>query len=315
MADTEITIKSTKAEMMEALNNALKRAEMAERGSLNPEKEEKDKIEKKAVESAKKAVEQNIFSKELNDKFNDLQVAIAAEENRLSELYGVGSELQKLALAIDAGKESIAKLEAQRSEKEDAAAKRQEELSTEFARKSDGLKSENEAYVKKLKLDRERENEEYQYNLSRTREKEENAWADKCAVREAELLKREARAKELLAEAENKAEYMCSLEEKVKSIPALLQSEKETAVLSVTETLRKEYEYKATLTGKDYQNSIARLEDKVAFLGKELDSANNAVGSLQAKLDKAYVEIRELATKTVESASGVKIISSENKNL
>jgi len=317
MAEPEVTLKSTKAEIMEALNNALKKVEMAEQGKLNIEKNETGKLEKKAIESAKKAVEQNIFSKELNDKFNDLQLAITAEESRLSELYGVGKELQKLAIAIESGKENMAKIEAEAAEKEDAAAKRMQALDAEFAQKNEELQAEYSTHLKKLKIDRDRENEEYRYNLLRTREKEENAWADKCAVREAVLVKREAQAKELLAEAGDKVEHLHSLEEKVEGIPLLVQSEKETAVLAVTETLKKEFEYKTTLATKDYQNSVARLEDKISFLEKELGGANKSIESLQTKLDKAYVEMRELATKTVESANRVKIINSsgsEGKN-
>jgi hypothetical protein len=49
-------------------------------------------VEKKAVESAKASVEQNIFSIELINKFKDLQSAIGTEESRLQELYGVSSE-------------------------------------------------------------------------------------------------------------------------------------------------------------------------------------------------------------------------------
>jgi len=155
-------------------------------------------------------------------------------------------------------------------------------------------------------LERERENEEYQYNLTRTREKEDHAWTDNKTVREAELSRHELQAKELLAEAESKAEYVRSLEEKVQSIPNLLQSEKEAAVLSVTKTLQKEYEHSAALNAKDSQNTIVRLEDKLSFLEKEIASANKSTEILQTKLDKAYMEIRELATKTVESASGVR---------
>ena len=99
--EQEITMKNTKAEMLEALNSALSRAQAAEAGKLNPVKVEKEQMEKKAVESAKAAVEQNIFSVELNNKFKDLQVAIAAEEARLQELYGVSAELQKLAQIIE----------------------------------------------------------------------------------------------------------------------------------------------------------------------------------------------------------------------
>jgi hypothetical protein len=112
MTEMEITGKNTKAEILDALNKALLRAEAAEKGKLNPEKTEKERVEKKAIETTKSAVEQNIFSKELIDKFNDLQVAIAAEERRLQELYGVGRELQKLALIIEAEKERLAAIAA-----------------------------------------------------------------------------------------------------------------------------------------------------------------------------------------------------------
>ena len=64
MCEQEITLKNTKTEIFEALQQALKRAELAEKGKLNPEKEEKEKIEKRAIDTARKSVEQNIFSKE-----------------------------------------------------------------------------------------------------------------------------------------------------------------------------------------------------------------------------------------------------------
>ena len=72
---------------------------------------------KRAIDTARKAVEQNIFSKELNDKFNDLQIAIAAEENRLQELYGVGRELQKLTVIIETGKERLEAIDVQAAAK------------------------------------------------------------------------------------------------------------------------------------------------------------------------------------------------------
>ena len=72
--------------------------------------------------------------------------------------------------------------------------------------------------------------------------------------------------------------------------------------------LTREYEFKTQLADKDYQSSSDRQNDKISYLEKELESANKTNTALQNKLDKAYAELRELATKTVESASGVKII-------
>jgi hypothetical protein len=314
MSETEITLKNTKAEILEALNNALLRVDAAEKGRLQPEKFEKVMIEKKAIESSKKAVEQNIFSKELNDKFNDLQTAIAAEETRLEELYGVGRELQKLVLIIESGKEQLAGIEAEKIARTEEAKLCLDRLKAEFDQKNTELLAEYNAATKKLKIDREREHEEYQYNMIRTREKENNAWTDEKAVREADLLKKEEQAAALFTEAASKEEYVKTLEAKVDDISALLESEKQIAVDTATAALSLEFEYKSTLAEKDYKNSIGRLEDKIAYLEKELDIANKSTNTLQGKLDKAYGELRELATKTVESASGVKIIgNTENK--
>ncbi len=314
MVESEISMKNTKAEILDALDAALKRAEAAEKSRLNPEKEEKERNEKKAVEATKKAVEQNIFSKELNEKWEDLQAAIAAEEKRLQELYGVGREVQKLALAIEAGRDRIAAIEAETSEKEDAARKNLEALKTEYEQKNAALQAEHDSYMKKTKTERTRENEEYQYNLSRTREKENNAWADEKTARESELQRREARASEMLADAESKVEYIRSLEEKVAHIPNLIASEKEAAIAATAQSLKQEQEHRAALAEMESKNAVARLEDKAAFLEKQLAASNKAVEILQGKLDKAYSEMRDLAGKTVESAGSLKIIGSPDKN-
>ena len=308
MSEEEITLKNTKAEILNALNNALKRAEATEKTKLDPEKVVKEQVEKKAIETTKKAVEQEIFSKELIDKFHNLQIAIAAEENRLQELYGVDSKLQKLALVIESGNECIARIKAEEltitKEKQDNL----QALDTQFNQKKQELQFEYDETSKKMKIDRARENEEYQYNLARKREKENNAWSDEKKARELALLKQEQDAKTLLAEAESKIEYIKTLEAKVENIGALLEKEKQAAIKTVTTSLNMEFEHKSILAEKDYKNSISRLEDKVFYLEKELNVSNELVITLQNKLDKAYTELRELATKTVEFTGGVKIL-------
>ncbi|MCL2377748.1 MAG: hypothetical protein FWC77_01325 [Defluviitaleaceae bacterium] len=306
----EITMKNTKAEMLEALNAALARAEAAEKSRLNPVKAEKERAEKRAIESAKSSVEQNIFSAELCNKFKDLQIAIAAEEVRLQELYGVSPELQQLALIIEAGRERQSQIDTENNVKVEEAKSFLENLRAEYTQKKAELQEEYDAQAKKLKLDRTREAEEHQYNLKRVRDKENNTWEDEKAARETALQKVENAATDILALAEAKAEYIKSMEEKVDGIPALIESEKAAAVKAAITELTREHEYKTALTSKDYQNNLARNEDRVAYLEKELDVLNKANTALQNKLDKAYAELRELATKTVESASGVKIIGS-----
>ena len=324
MSENEINMRSTKAEILDALNKAMLRAEAAEKGRLNPEKQEKEKIEKKVVESAVKSVGLEIFSKELIEKFNDLQAAIKVEEDRLKELYDVGEELQKLALAIEAGRERITEIQNEKEEKEEAARikfveltdeydKKNAELKDEYSKRKTELQAEHDSLLKNLKQERTRENEEFQYNLTRTREKENNAWADEKVSRENELKKNEERAAELLADAERKIEYVKSLEEKVENIPGLIAAEKETAILSVTDSLKREFDHQNALAEMERKIAVTRLEDRVKYLTGELDATSKTVESLQGKLDRAYTEMRELASKTVESASGFKIIGAQEK--
>jgi hypothetical protein len=314
MPEAEITLKNTKAEILDALTGALQRAEAAEKGRLNPERAEREKTEKKAVETANKAVEENIFSKELLDRYSDLKLAVSIAEKRLEELYGVERELLKLSLALDAGREKIAGIEAEKTEKSEAARKSLDALRDEYSVKKAELQAEYDADLKKLKVLRERENEEFQYNLKRAREKENNAWADEKSARETALAEREARAARLLEETEAKAEYARGLEEKAAEIPALLEAEREKAKAEATAGLTRDFDFKTQLAQKDAQYAVKGLEDKIASLEKEHEASEKALAALQNKLDKAYAEMKELATKTVEAANGVKILDKAGMN-
>ena len=68
MKKEEITLKNTKAEILEALNEALEREKNMSKVKYDPEKEEKKQKVEKAVEVSKENVEQKIFSEELNNK-------------------------------------------------------------------------------------------------------------------------------------------------------------------------------------------------------------------------------------------------------
>lgn len=59
---------------------------------------------------------------------------------------------------------------------------------------------------------------------------------------------------------------------------------------------------------KDYQNTIDRQNDKIESLQQEIEKCILEKKALQEKLDNAYTEIKDIATKTVETTGGVKIL-------
>ena len=308
MKKDEITLKNTKQEILDALNAALEREKNIAKIKSNPAEEEKERKVTSAVEETKKNVDTNIFSNELINKFKDLEIAIQAEEEKLKNLYDIDKELLNLTLVMNAGKEAIAELEKEK----DIATKDLEEkiknLEDEYKAKMETLNKEYELKTRTLKIEREREEEEYNYKIKRDRTISNNEWEDEKKNRETLLTAMEEETKKTLEEVKNKENLLNELQTKVDDIPNLLLKENEKTRNEVTLELEKEHKYSTELLKKDYQNTIDRQNDKIASLQEEISKSNALNVSLQDKIDKAYLQIKELASKTVEANGGVKIL-------
>lgn len=315
MKNEEITLKNTKAEILEALNAALEREKGMANIKSNPEKEEKEKTVKKAIEVSKVNVEQKIFSEELNNKFKDLEMAISAEEEKLKNLYGIEKELNNLTLVMNAGKDCIVEIENNKKIKTEELNNSIKELEETYKIKTEELQKEYEIKAKNLKIERDRENEEYTYKTKREREISNNKWQDEKTDREAKLAKQEEETQILLEKAKENAEHIEELEKKVNDIPALLEKEYLRGKKEATAELEKEHKYATELLSKDFKNTIDRQNDKIEALKEELEKSNTQNLALQEKMDKAYIEIKELATKTVEATGGVKILGNNQNDI
>ena len=308
MKKEEITLKNTKAEILDALNEALEREKNMSQLKYEPEKEEKKQKVEKAIEETRENVEQKIFSEELNKKFLDLEIAIQEEERKLKELYGIEKELNNLVVIINAGKDYITELDNTKKRKTSEINEEIKNLEEEFTVKKEELEKEYETKVKNIKIERERENEEYNYKLKREREISTNKWEDEKAERERELAKREVEINELLEEAKANAEHIKELENKVNEMPTELENEYIKGKKDATLEIEKETKFTIALLKKDYENTIERQKDKIEALKEEVEKVTNEKVSIQEKLDQAYNQIKEMATKTVEAAGGVKIL-------
>ena len=308
MKKEEITLKNTKAEILDALNKALEREKNINKAKSNPEKEEKEKQVKQAIENSKKNVQENIFSQELISKFNELELAIEAEEEKLRNLYSVEKELNNLTIIANGGKDYLLDLENKKKSEEEKLKLMIEDLTNEYKKKSDELKNEYDMKERALKLERTREAEEYTYKVKREREIDKNKWEDEKKVREDNLKNREKEANLLLEDLKQREKNLNDLEKKVADIPNIMDKEYERGKNESKKEMEKENEYKVELLKKDYQNKIDRQEDKINSLNSEIEKLNNLNSSLQEKMDKAYSELKELAAKTVEANGGVKIL-------
>ncbi len=305
MKKDEITLKNTKQEILDALNEALEREKSSAKVKSNPEEEEKNRKAKIAVDETKKNVEANIFSSELIDKFNNLELAIKTEE----DLYDIDSELLNLTLIMNTGKDVMLELEKNNDIQKQKLNEQIKQLEDEYKLKAEDLQKEYSISSKILKTERDREEEEYNYKTKRERELANNAWEDEKKVRENNLKLMEDEAKRLLNDAKEKESYLLDLEKQVANFPKSLESEYEKGKKDAVTMLEKEHKYEIEMLKKDFQNTIDRQKDKIESLNEEIKKANDINVSLQEKMDKAYAELKELATKTVEANGGLKIIS------
>ena len=309
MKKEEITLKNTKAEILEALNQALEREKNINKTKSDPQKEELERKKKESISESKENIKQNIFSDELITKFKNLEMAIEALEEKLKNLYGLEGELNNFTLVVNAEKDFLADLEIKKKVEIEKLETSIQELEAEYKKKNKELEEEYATKAKTLKLERDREVEEYDYKLKREREIVNNKWEDEKKIREVNLKNLEDEAKKKLKEVTEKETYLKELEQKVEGIPEMMLKEYERGRKEATTELKKEQEYQTELLKKDFQNTIDRQADKIKSLEGELEKISALNVSMQDKMDKAYVEMKELATKTVEANGQVKIFS------
>lgn len=320
----EITMKSTKAEIMEAYKAAVEKLDSKSAMIDDPAKEAAAKLKTEVIKSANATAKEDIFNPEIIKKYNDLTEAIEIKQLELDELYGIETKANAMAAMINAYKEKNEELK-------EAQAAKEAEIEAELGEKRDVLKTEIEALKQQkqeviasinaeaktkedeIKRTRIREEDEYAYNLKRNRKAENDKWADEKAAREKVLELREAAALEKETELNAKADYIKELEAKVDEIPALITDAKEEGIKKGKADADKSNAFEVRALKKDAEYQKQLLEDKNERLAEDLANARAEKVELQQKLDDAYAQMRELAAKTVESTGGVKILNGQTQ--
>lgn len=318
---SEVTMKSTKQQIFDAYQEALKKTQAVEALKETPsDKIEKDKKEA-IVENADKAVESKIFNEEITKQYEDLKEAIQMKKQELKDLYDIETNASSLAAIVNAAKEKRYQLDEDYKATKDSQEAEYEARKAEIEAEIKSLEEEKEAVAEEIwnihreekeKVDKERkrEEEEYQYNLKRERKKADDAWEDEKAAREKAVKEKESQAQTLLAEAEERADEYEELKEKVEEIPTLIAEAEARGREEGEKAAGKEYGYKKTMYEKDKDYEIKSLQDQVDRLTTAKEDAEAKAWQLQEKLDEAYKRMNELASSTVAANGAVKIISS-----
>lgn len=310
----EVTMKSTKQEIMDALVQA--RAELEKRSTIvsDPTAADKKTEEETIIAEAAAAVEENIFSDEVNAKYQNLVEAIKILEDRLAAQYGVEKKLLDMVTATNAAKELRLRQEKEYHERQEEIKEAIRQLSAEEAARRKEVDESVEEYRRNAIAARDREEEEYQYDLARNRKKAEDLYSDQKAevVKDLEALKAEKQAFE--EDLDRRKDEIETMRSAVEDMPKLLEEAHTTGYEEGEKAAGKEYGYKKNLAEKEHEFEIRERDNKITRLENDVDQKGIKIEALEEKLDAAYSQLRELATKTVESNGGIKVLTSDNGN-
>lgn len=320
---TEINAKSTKAEIMEAYMAQKKQLDKLMAAKDDPVAQEKVKKQKVTLDSAAEIAGAGILNDTIVKQYNDICEAVKIKTAELNNLYEIEIGLNTLVALVNAHKDKTheldeqykqAKVEAEKNLLDTKAAIKAEidALNKEKGEALAAIRKESAELKIQLKQERDREEDEYTYNRDRARKIAEDEWADRAAEKRKELEAWDSSIEERELAVIEQENHISELEQKVFEIPSLIETATAEGYDKGKADVGKSWGFEKRSIEQKNEYEQKALNDKVERLETDLTDAKNTIVTLQEKLDSAYAQMRELATDTVKSNGGVKILDREN---
>ena len=307
----KITSKSTKSQILDAYNKAIKKLNEIEAGKDDPVSQKESQMKKETFEAADKIVAMGILNPEITGQYKSLELAIEMKKNELKDLYDLEVEANSLTAMINAHKDMQRELEEEAKENKKAIEAEIKALEAELEAKEEEVENEVTEERERVSKIRQREEEEYQYNLKRKRQLEDDEWEDNKKARESVIASKEEDLVNKAKELSEKETYIADLEDKVASISDQVASAYEEGKKEGKAKADKSNAFEVRNLETKHEYEVLNLQNQIDRLEQDLETEKSKNNDLQNKLDDAYTQMRELATNTVQSVGGVKILSND----
>lgn len=342
----KVTKKDTKDVIFNALVEAKERIAALESSKLDPEKKAKIKKNEEVVKTAEKVmadesltemihklrtdgtVTLEAIAEKISDANKEYTTVVEASEikkGELKELFDIEEVLFDLVTIVNAKEEIKVKYEEEytiaKSEKDEYLAKVQAEANEEIANKKATIKALDE----EDKQNRERKEKEWEYDFNRHQLKKNNELQDeleaenkvhnaKIEEEEKELAERESKVKDReigVAERETK---MDDLEKLVAEIPTKVNEAREEGHKKGIADTEKTTAIKSSYAKKEFESEKKVFENRIELLEADNKKKDETIDDLTEKLNKAYAEMREMATSAINASRPTIITSGEDKS-
>ena len=330
----KISMASTKRDMLEAYNVALKQLQDQRKSELRPERKLEEKRKKEVVELADSLSSEGVVKGASNlkleigkmltqisdkleeevSKFKGIQKAIDVKENELQEVYEIERSAATLAALIESHNQKRLEFQSEMATTEEELRLEIEETRAEWEKdKRDHLRLTKERDTEEKKR-HDRDKEQFTYALEREQQLLKDTFEDEKAKLEKEIrLKREEMEKEG-AEREKaiaeKEDELIELRMKVTAFPKEMETAINKAVKETSERINLETKSRAELLEKEFDGQRNVLSTRIESLDKTVREQSEQIAKLSQQLEKAYQKVQDIALKAVEGSSNLKSFAS-----
>ncbi len=190
-------------------------------------------------------------------------------------------------------------------------------MKAQWEQEKEQKEEEGAEYEKNLKITRLRETEEYNYQQKIERKKAQDKYEAEMTLRERqnlekqEVLEKSWQQREELLKAQE--DHLKELQRTVEAFPLRLKETADKARDEAAMQTEQRFSQQLFVLQKDRESEQRISEMKVKSLEETLANQQEQIVRLQKQLDEAKKEVKEIAEKAIEGASGARALSHINQ--
>ncbi len=326
MATKTIKGRRTKAEIQQEFA-ALTEEAAADKASASSKEELAYQLKETEIRAAVSEISVEVIIRKLADlnaeiskSLGNLSEKLIGEVNLLnrvkSAIFIENEQLQKLH-KIDVAATALDQLIEDYHEQRAALELEIETMRAEWAKETKSKEESAVEYERSLKNGRVREAEEYKYNRDLERKKDQDKYEQECLLKEKqnrdklEVLEKNWQVREEALR--TRETHLQDLQKAVDAFPARLKEEVEKARSEAVAHTEQRFSQEFLMVTKDRESEQRISTMKIQSLESVMESQKNQIAQLQKQLDDAKKEVKEIAEKAIEGASGARALSHINQ--
>lgn len=302
---SKVTEKDTKKVILDYVKDLEIKIEENKAGKFDPIAVKEVERKKEVVVKAERLIGRDIVSETIKSEYTALEERITDMKAEIVELTTIEANVNTLAVLVEANNVEIATAAAEKAEI--LATKTQElaDLEAEYKARRNKLIEDENAKIAELKQTRERELADHVYTKTRTEKLENDTWADQKATIEKALADKEATVTERELVCKEIEEVNTDLREAVDAVPATIAAATKAAEEAANAQAGKILAIKEAAMKKEVGFELQMKVAELTNTQNALTAKNEENAILNKKLEDAYKQMNELATKTVQAAQPV----------